>query len=130
MRNIFHGNYNVLVIEDDFQLNRLFNKYLMATGFHTCGADSIKSAIGYLQTNPIPVVIVLDWQLVDGTGEELLDYLCQAGMYETRVIVISANNLTSNDLNGHQVEYTLLKPVSPRGLSSLVATLIEEIAVS
>lgn len=114
----------ILVIEDNLELNRLFSKYLRSTGKTVVGLTSVAEAKYYLsQCNP-PQVIILDLELADGNGTEILAMLQASPFDETRVVVVSGYAFSAN--NGphpQDVDYTLLKPVDPRGLRALVETL-------
>ncbi|MCB9436094.1 MAG: response regulator transcription factor [Anaerolineales bacterium] len=117
-------NETILIVEDDKDLNRLFSKYMAIAGFTCLSVTSVSDALRVL-LNTKPAVMVLDLGLEDGAGNAILDYLQTKGNTETRVIVVSGRAFTSKDnLGPYQVDQILMKPVSPRALSSLARSMI------
>lgn len=110
----------ILIVEDNPKLNTMFSKQLSANGYKCQGVASVKDAIQHFQSAGIPDLIVLDLELSDGYGTELLKYLDEADV-QTRVVVVSANAYSrSIPACDYPVEQVLLKPISPRGLSALI----------
>lgn len=117
-------NETVLIVEDDKDLNRLFSKYLAIAGFTCLSVTSVSAALRIL-LNTTPALIVLDLGLEDGAGNAILDYLQRKGNTNTRVIVVSGRAFSSKDnLGPYQVDQILMKPVSPRALSSLARSFV------
>lgn len=114
----------VLIIEDDAHLNRLFNKSLRANQFAVVSAHTLAEARDYVRSNPMPDLIILDLDLPDGHGTEILQCIAEGRLSETRVVVVSgALGEADNRLGLYQVDYALLKPVPPRALSALIESL-------
>lgn len=117
---------SVLVIEDNQQVNRLFCKQLSITGRPVHSASSVWEALKLLAQGLRPDLIILDLELGDGYGTEVLDYLSENG-YLPNVIVVSAHSYsTHNQLAQYHVDEVLVKPVSPRVLSALAHNLLNQ----
>lgn len=86
------GSYRILVVDDDFILNQLFSSFLMAKGFDVVSAEGVKSAEQILTSRDDIDLILLDYQLEDGLGIELLE-VDRAAAYLSNppVIMISVN---------------------------------------
>lgn len=118
-----HNNF-VLIVEDDNKLNRLFCKSLRKAGFKPEGVNSIQEAINFLNHFTPPRVIVIDVNLKDGLGTELLDHRDELNLDHTRVIVISGNIMALDTVrHDYDVDYILEKPISPRILIGRVQEL-------
>lgn len=122
----------ILIVEDNQQINHLFCKKLGAAGYTCRGVHSIGEAVNSLKTDGLPSLIVLDLELGDGYGTEVLDYLKASDQADdTRIIVVSANAFSFQyPLDNYRVDHTLLKPVSPRGLSALIKETLAELPPS
>lgn len=86
------GNYRILVVDDDFILNQLFSSFLMAKGFDVVSAEGVNSAEQILTSRDDIDLILLDYQLEDGLGIELLEEdRAAAYLSNPPVIMISVN---------------------------------------
>lgn len=84
--------YRILVVDDDLILNDLFCAFLGSRGFETESALSLESAGQILQQNVDLDLVLLDYQLGDGLGTDLLDWHNQQQIKTLPpVIMISAN---------------------------------------
>ena len=111
----------ILIVEDNERINRLFYKQLTAAGYQCISAFSIKEAVQVVEKSGAPALIILDLELSDGYGTEVLDYLNANHIGGVKIIVVSANAFSSTiPMKNYTVDHTLLKPVSPRGLSALI----------
>ena len=118
------NNKTVLVVEDDRNLNRLYCKYLHRTGHIVQGVHTISEALSYLLNDLIPDIIVLDFELTDGHGTEILDYLHQRHCTQTKVIVVSGNfHVSGLSHHSNLIDYILLKPISVRELATFVKSI-------
>lgn len=84
--------YRILVVDDDEVLNSLFSEFLGSRGFETLSATSLESAKSLLCKNLQLDLILLDYQLGDGVGLDLLsDELVLQHSSMPPIIMISAN---------------------------------------
>ena len=108
---------NILVVEDNNDINRLFCRHLTSFGYDCTGVASVSAAIDHINGDAIPDLIVLDLELGDAHGTRVLDHLAAAGIPQPHVIIASANVHNSPiPLDHYGVTEILVKPVSPRQL--------------
>lgn len=79
----------VLVVEDEGMLRTVITKNLAARGYRTVGAASADEAILRLRGAPVEV-LVLDINLPDGTGWDVLRAVADEHLARPEVIVLSA----------------------------------------
>ena len=65
---------SVLLVEDEAPLRMILSRNLARHGYHLVAVDSVGDAIARMMAH-IPEVIVLDVNLPDGTGWEVLRWL-------------------------------------------------------
>ncbi len=66
-------SYCILVVDDDFILNQLFSSFLMSKGFDVVSVEGVVAAKEMLCSRGDIDLMLLDYQLEDGLGIELLD---------------------------------------------------------
>ncbi|MDQ2741205.1 MAG: response regulator [Chloroflexota bacterium] len=79
---------SVLVVEDDASLVRAIVRNLVARGFPARSATTVHDAVQSLEIDP-PAILVLDIDLPDGSGWEVLRALRAKGG-DVTVIIMSA----------------------------------------
>jgi DNA-binding response OmpR family regulator len=117
---------SVLVVEDDRESNRLLSKQLKASGFQVTSAAAVQDCVRYFAEYGLPDLIVLDLELADGYGTDVLNDIAYAQQHP-KIVVVSANVYASHiPLTKYEdlIDEVLLKPVSPRGLVALVKNLL------
>lgn len=122
----------ILVVDDDEFLNELFCQFLQAKGFDTCSAYSVSAAMQMLTAGTEIDLILLDYQLTDGNGLELLSNISgQVLLQHPPVIMISGNEdaifLESCFASG--VDDYIIKPVNLSLLALKVSALINSVAM-
>ena len=110
---------SVRVIEDNDALNGLFCRMLQSAGFSVDGVTSIEEARLHLQ-NSIPHIIILDIDLEDGSGLEIVQTIEESKHDNVKIVVVSGSAYFPETLAVKRIDYQLMKPVSPRGLMALV----------
>ena len=122
----------ILVVDDDEMLNYLFCSFLNSRGLETYAAHAIAEAKEFLQTEDSIELILLDYQLTDGVGMDLLapsaleTYRCQPP-----VIMISANEepeFLEQCFSGGVDDY-IIKPVNLSLLALKVEALIKSVSM-
>jgi two-component system, LytTR family, response regulator len=116
---------SVLIVEDDAKINDVFCRYLLSTNeFEVISCFNVRDALTYLRANPAPNIAVVDMELGDGTGFDILEELMQPQYAATARVVASATAYQYwNELQVYKLAHLLIKPVSPRGLSELLKAL-------
>jgi len=121
---MYSDQKHVLIIEDNADLNRLYTKHIKRHGFIVDNAYSVKDANQYLTYNTTDI-IVLDLNLGDGTGQDVLNkIISRPDLCHVKIVVVSGTVYDKRqNLSLSRVDYVLLKPISPRELSSLIKML-------
>jgi len=110
----------ILVVEDDPTLVRAMTRNLSARGYDARGASTMADAVSALRRER-PALVLLDIDLPDGSGWDVLRALRAAGEADVPVIVMSAlrpNPRLCHDLHAIGV---LEKPFPMESLLRLVA---------
>jgi DNA-binding response OmpR family regulator len=109
----------ILVVEDNIPINKLFCKNLTASHFHPHGVFTIQDALDYINIQ-LPQIIVLDLELPDGYGTQILDDLLKKQI-QIPTMIVSANSFALHLQPIYSmVKHVLVKPVSPRLMVSLI----------
>lgn len=122
----------ILVVDDDEMLNYLFCSFLNSRGLQTLAVHSLGAARRILQTDSNIDLILLDYQLGDGVGIDLLlPEALSTYMSIAPVIMISANEkpefLEQCFLGG--IDDYIIKPVNLSLLSLKVEALIKSVSM-
>jgi len=105
----------VLIVEDDTKLARIVKVYLEGADFRTVHASTVKDALQKAEEE-MPLAVVLDLGLPDGSGEELCLSLKELGDFP--VIMLTAKSSEEERLAGFAIgaDDYMVKPASPREL--------------
>lgn len=110
----------VLIVEDETPLRTIIARNLTRRGHRLIAADSVGDAIAEM-TMRLPEVVLLDVNLPDGTGWEVLRWL-RAVRHRVPVIVYSAVPPSPKRLAEFQPDAVLTKPFPMDSLLHLIAT--------
>lgn len=115
-------NPSVLIIEDDVELNFLYELQLRNSGLSPLSVYTLTDALCHLQSGFMPDAIVLDLQLLSGTGLDILAYLEITNQRnKTWVAVVSANrDLCRETIESYNPDCVLMKPISPKNLTQVI----------
>ncbi|MEI6208451.1 MAG: response regulator transcription factor [Desulfuromonadales bacterium] len=105
----------VLIVEDDTKLARIVKAYLEGADFRTVHASTAKEALQKLQAE-LPLAVILDLGLPDGSGEELCQSFKERGDFP--VIMLTAKSSEEERIAGFALgaDDYMVKPASPREL--------------
>ncbi len=105
----------VLIVEDDTKLARIVKAYLEGADFRTVHASSCKEALQKAEAE-LPLAVILDLGLPDGSGEELCQSLKELGDFP--VIMLTAKSSEDERIAGFALgaDDYMVKPASPREL--------------
>ena len=104
--------YRILVVEDDVDLQYLYDLMLARQGYSVLGVENTTAAIERLSVEPFDLVI-LDMNMPDMPGIGLLEYLRDnPPRRPLPVVVISANELWERRVRDLGVDHFYVKPVS------------------
>jgi serine phosphatase RsbU (regulator of sigma subunit) len=122
----------ILVVDDDEMLNYLFCSFLNSRGLETFTAHSIGEAKAILSVDGAIDLILLDYQLGDGVGMDLLTPSAVASYINLPpVIMISANEeseFLEQCFSGGVNDY-IIKPVNLSLLALKVESLIQSVGM-
>jgi DNA-binding response OmpR family regulator len=122
----------ILVVDDDELLNELFCQFLQTKGFNTSSAHSMAAAMQIVKTGAEIDLILLDYQLADGNGLELLSNINDHALLQSPpVIMISGNEdavFLENCFASGVADY-IIKPVNLSLLALKVNALINSVAM-
>lgn len=111
-------NALAMVIEDDEKLSAIYCQALKAAGFTAQPARTGKQAYEGLPIF-LPALVILDLQLPDAKGEEILRSIRSDARFEnTWVIVATSEPALTTNLHG-VADLVLIKPVSYTQLRDL-----------
>jgi DNA-binding response OmpR family regulator len=114
---------NILIVEDNRDLCRLYAKSLAAHQHSVSEALTCAAALGALGAM-VPDAILLDMELPDGTGLDILRFMRSETRFAiTHVIAVTGNEAFKGETkNSLSVDLFLLKPVSIRLLQVAFAS--------
>lgn len=105
----------VLVVEDDLKLARVVRAYLEGADFRVVHAATVKEALEKA-SQELPLAVILDLGLPDGSGEELCLDLKELGTMP--IIMLTAKSAEEERIAGFSLgaDDYVVKPASPREL--------------
>lgn len=109
----------ILIVEDDSALVRTIVRNLEARGYATRSASSVAEAIGAFGEGQ-PSLVLLDIDLPDATGWDVVRELRRLGWSSTPVIVVSALRPNGRLIAELQCTSVLEKPFPMESLVRLV----------
>jgi len=95
VRKSLPAKHKVLLVEDDHHLCLVLSEALASEGYQVDEASSLKEATEYLSSQDMPALILLDIQLPDGNGLELLQQLRKQALTNSIPVVIITGSETS-----------------------------------
>lgn len=114
----------ILVVDDDVMLRKLFGKRLENAGFEVCYASNgvMGLEVAY---NVMPDIILLDFQMPEMTGDEMLQILRDSSWGQSiPVIMMSATRSIKFLPNIDQATDLLFKPIIGKELVNSVRNLL------
>ena len=109
----------ILVVEDHEALSMGLERYLISSGHLVTTADSIKAAVNCAKNDQFDLILI-DLQLPDGTGWDLLQKLSDKN--PVRAIAMSgwgnASDIAKSEMTGF-IRH-LMKPITPEELSDAI----------
>lgn len=105
----------VLIVEDDMKLARIVKAYMDGADFRTVHASTVREALQKAEEE-LPLAVILDLGLPDGSGEELCQSLKELGDFP--VIMLTAKSSEEERIAGFALgaDDYVVKPASPREL--------------
>lgn len=114
---------NILLVEDDPTLTMFYRKGLVDNGYEVTNVSSCQKAIDTLMREDIKLVL-LDMNLPDGSGEQVLDYIeSEPALMEIPVIILTGFTRYTYQGSRATVSQVITKPVT-------AATIVKEVKVA
>jgi len=110
----------ILIVEDDTPLMRLYESTLYEESYNVLSVGTAANAIKAIDEH-IPEVVVLDLNLPDRPGTEVIDYIVNhAQLSHTHIVVMTGFSRFNRESFPEQVLQVLNKPVTPSMLLRVV----------
>lgn len=125
MKHIQKGSQHALVIENDIPLAGIFAKALNYAGYRTVEIHDGQAALDQLRrAEAAPALVLLDFHLPFVSGEEILQFIRSDRRFSnTRVIMATADSISSDREIEQEVDLVLYKPISTIQLRDLALRL-------
>lgn len=124
--------HRILIVDDDEMLNELLCEFLRSKGFDACSSHNLNGAEKLLRGEHNIDLVLLDYELGDGNGLELLDNLRADKVVATPpVIMVSVNenpDFLESCFSSGVADY-IIKPVNLSLLALKVAALIKSVTL-
>lgn len=115
----------VLIAEDNADLRKLFSYVFQKNGYDVHTVADGQRALDFLNTQPLPDVIILDVNMPYVSGLDLLQHVrATSTMKHVQVILVSGNSTVEHAPEAALADLMLIKPVSPNDLVTLADRLI------
>lgn len=116
----------ILIIEDDFSLNRTLAYSLQSSNYLVDSAYTLKEAIEYLKNNTY-LLLILDVNLPDGSGFKDLYKLKEYS--DASIIYLTANDLEKDIIQGYDLgaDDYITKPFSLPILQKKISALTKRL---
>lgn len=103
---------NVLVVENNHDIRTMYLAGLDGFGYQVNATDSITSAKSILRAGFDPAVILLDLDLNDGSGLDLVKFVRnELGRPDIRIIIATGMRLTDEQIVASGADLVLTKPI-------------------
>lgn len=114
----------VLILEDNFELNRCLAQVVSSQGLSTIQAYSLSECYQLMETAQIELFI-LDRKLPDGDSIELVEYICES-YPQSKVLFLSQLSDVSDRISAYKLgaDDYLAKPFSLKEVSLKIAILL------
>lgn len=116
----------ILIAEDDEALADLWQVAFAKDGYAVNLAHDGQQAIDWLHTNPLPDVLIVDYNMPFANGMTVLRELAKLdGADAVTTVMVTANPFAHTDDTEDNIDMLLQKPVSFRDMRILVERLTQ-----
>ena len=98
-------NNHILIIEDDLQISQFLQSSLKVNGYHTVCALCIAEGKRLFDANK-PALLILDLNLPDGDGREVISYVRLNS--DIPILVLSARQSEQEKVDCFNMEQTII----------------------
>ena len=89
--------FTILLVEDDEQLRNLFVKFLETKDFNVLACDSVNGAKNLLAGDLEIQLVITDWNIIGGTGEEVIKKALAMGIAADHICVMTGFGITVDE---------------------------------
>ena len=115
----------ILIVEDDQAVRRAMEAALSAASYRVWTADTCSSGLA-IALEKSPALLVLDINLPDGTGWNLLESIYGARPNQSfKLIIASSNQVTRGQLRKYRVDKFIAKPFDMAYLAEVAGQLLD-----
>jgi CheY-like chemotaxis protein len=119
------GSKTVLIADDDVDIRLVIRMRLEQSTYRILESGSGKDALQLIQAS-LPDVVLLDWQMPDISGQELLTILRADRTFDDiKVIIVTGEDQAAREAVQHGAFASLLKPFSPQELIDKLQSALE-----
>jgi CheY-like chemotaxis protein len=116
----------ILVVEDDNDLQFIYDKALARLGYEITQAKNASEAIIYLTTDDFDAII-LDMNMPDAPGTKILEIMKgDVRLCHIPVLVVSANEKFRTQAQEFGAEYFMVKPVPLQDLTDAIQNVLKQ----
>jgi CheY-like chemotaxis protein len=113
----------ILIVEDDADIRDALRETLEEEGYTVAVASNGHEGLGYLEGNPEPALVLLDWMMPFMNGAEFCKAVASNPTLENlAIIVITADSRADDKMQTRNVRTVLKKPLEVEDLIDAVAT--------
>lgn len=123
-------SHRVVVVDDDAVARLVLSRVLRRLGHEVHDAQNVAGGLATV-AETMPDLVLSDFFLPDGTGDDLLAAIRSAGLGMPFVLVTGVAELAlSRSLQGDspQVAATLTKPVDSRAVANCLSAVLDSVA--
>ena len=110
----------IMVIDDDQDIREVLQILLQSEGYRVIGASDGLDAWEKLEKQERPSLILLDWMMPQMDGEGFMKMIRTSLYSDIPVIIMSGQKEATNDSEGLQGHFCLVKPVELEDLLAAV----------
>src|SRR5687767_2283771 len=102
----------VLVVDDDVDIRDALRDVLHDEGYETAEASDGTAALEYLQNNPVPPLILLDWNMAPMNGPQFMEAFVKLPAFaRVPVVLLTADARVEEKAKQGRFAAHLKKPV-------------------
>lgn len=117
----------ILIVEDEQDYTNIMTQLLEPEGYKVVAAGTVKEALKLLDILT-PDLLIVDWNLPDRTGLELVkEVRAQKKFRKTRVVMNTIRNAENDQLSAYMedVDFYFTKPIRPEIFLGKIRKILE-----
>ena len=120
---------NLLIVDDEPSLRLILKEYFKQS-FNLVILENGRRCLEYLESNPIPEILIIDWIMPDITGLDVIKILrAQSKFDKMGIIVLSGKNESKDRIECLNVgaDDFVIKPFNPEELQARINAILRSI---